>query len=295
VTKELHLVAKMIRALGRLTSLVRLMDFRRASNRLIALASVIVSGSALGYGLYEGRSLLEAVARAVQLGLGVFLAWAIARELDPDRPESAAAATLIGAVLLFTGSPRLGGVLAVLLVMRIVLRSPGRPPTVVDLVFLVALAAYNLPTPLGLPAAVALGIALVADSRLPEPAPAHVAMAGVVITLGVIAGGIYFGSFRIDWAEPTGWEWAFLALVGLALATLRVPAPAATDDRRAPLSRSRLVWATWLGVSAGVATVVFTGGTAVPKLSPVWAALIAVAFSRRIAIGSRASGHETHK
>jgi hypothetical protein len=282
-------------ALRRLTSLVRLVDFRRASNRFIALATLIVSGSAFGYGLYEGRSLLEAVARAAQLGIGVFLAWAIARELDPDRPESATAATLIGAVLLFTGSPRLGGVLAVLLVMRIVLRSPGRPPTVVDLIFLVGLAAYNLPTPLGLPAAVALGIALVADLRLPEPAPARVAIAGVVIALGAIAGGIYFGSFGIDWAEPSGLELVFLVLVGLALATLRVPAPASTDDRRSPLSRSRLVWATWLGVSAGVATVVLTGGAAVPKLSPVWAALIAVAFSRRIAIGRRASGHQTNE
>jgi hypothetical protein len=220
--------------------------------------------------------------------VGVFLAWATARELDPDRPESATAATLIGTVLLFTGTPRLGSVLALLLVIRIVVRSTGGPPTVVDLIFLVGLAAYCARRTDGLPAAVALGLALVADSRLPEPAPPHVAATGVVIALGTIAGGAFFGSFRIDWSKTTLTQWVCLALIGLAAVTLRVPSPASTNDRRKPLSRDRLVWATRLGISVAVATVALTGGSAVPGLSPLWASLIAVAFLRLIP--NRAAG-----
>ncbi|MEX2551778.1 MAG: hypothetical protein WD627_02080, partial [Actinomycetota bacterium] len=89
--------------LRKVTTLLRLLDFRLASNRFIALATIVVSGLGFGYELNDGGSFGEAVARGVQFGAGVFLAWAIARELDPDRPGSATAATFAGAALLFTG------------------------------------------------------------------------------------------------------------------------------------------------------------------------------------------------
>lgn len=268
--------------LRKVTTLLRLMDFRLASNRFIALATIVLSGIGFGYELYDGGSFGEAVARGAQFGVGVFLAWAIARELDPDHPGSATAATFAGAALLFTGPPRLGASLALLLVFRIVLRSTGRLPTFVDLIFVAGLAVYCARTPDGLPAAMALGVALVVDSRLPEPAPSYTLPLGVVIALGVIAGGAHFGSFSNVWTTPSLLQWVCLALVAVAVISLRVPAPESTNDRRRPLNRTRLVSATWLGVWAGVATVFLMGGAAVPGLSPLWAAVVAVALIRRI-------------
>ena len=84
-----------------LTSLSRVVDPRYSSNRLVivgaAAAALIVSVSSLaGFDLGSGP-LLAAV--------GVFLAWAIARELDPDQPASAAIAIPLSFVLLLVLGP----------------------------------------------------------------------------------------------------------------------------------------------------------------------------------------------
>ena len=56
-------------------------------------------------------------------GGGTFLGWAIARELDPDRPWSAGVAAVLAFVVSFIGDPMLAVAGVALLASRIAVRS----------------------------------------------------------------------------------------------------------------------------------------------------------------------------
>lgn len=86
----------------------------------------------------------------------MLLSWALARELDPDQPASAVAAGIAGFLIFLTGPTNLGAVTALLFAVRLVARSPGLPPTKVDLIWLPALAAYTARSMGGFLAGVAL-------------------------------------------------------------------------------------------------------------------------------------------
>jgi hypothetical protein len=269
-------------AMARLTSLIRWLDLRLWSNRFIAAATVLVSILRFAYGRYEGASNVDAGLDAARLGAGIFLAWAIARELDPDRPASATVATLIAAAFLLSGAPDLSALVALLASMRVALRSTGKPPTVLDPIFLAILAVLCSTRTTGVPAAASLAIALALDSHLPEPAGARRGVWGIVVALAAGAGAVHFGTLTASWKPPGGVELAGLVIVGVALLALRVPRPTSADDRRKPLSLRRLVAATALAVTTGAAAVLLVGGPAFPALSPLWAAVAGVVLHRRV-------------
>jgi hypothetical protein len=267
-------------AISKLTSLVRWLDLRLPSNRFIAGGTVLISGSAFAYRLYQGGSVIDAALYGGRFGAGVFLSWALARELDPDQPASAGVAAAASVVLLLAGLPDLVALVALLAATRIVSRSTGKPPTVLDAVFLTALAVACVRGSTGVPAAGTLAAALFADRRLPGPSPRGGAWS-VVVALAATAGAARLGTLTPSWKPPTAIELAGLAFVAIALLALRVPPPTSTDDRRKPLDGRRLTAATVLAVAAGAVTVLLVGGAAFSALSPLWAALVSVVAYRR--------------
>lgn len=276
---------------SRITSLVRWLDLRLPSNRFVVLAALVAFGAVLGYELYAGAEMAAGLLEAALAAGAIFLAWALGRELDPDEPASAGAATIGAVLLLAGGEPNLAASLSVLVALRIVVRTTGRTPTALDLLFVTGLAAFTARTADGFPASLALPAALLVDHLLAKPRGAL--WAGLAAAVAALAAAFYFGTIIPAPIAPSPLEWGLLGLAALAILTLRVPAPRSRDDRRAPLSRQRLKLATVLAGAVGVATALFAGGHAVWALLPVWAALAAVALTRTARVGATRPGSPT--
>ena len=266
----------------KLTSLLRWLDLRLWSNRFVAIATVLGAGCMFGYALLSGYALAKAAFLAAQTGGGLFLAWAIARELDPDDSRSATLATFLAALLLAFETPDLSASLALMLAPRILLRSTGRTPTIPDAIFVVGLGFVCSSATAGLLAAAALAVALVADTRLPDPAPDRQGVVGLLVAAAAAGGAAYFETLGRPWQIPGGAELAGLLAVAASLLLLKVPPPRSANDVKQPLRRVRLVAATFVAVAAGILTVALVGGPALGKLSPLWAALVGVALHRRL-------------
>ncbi|OOV15478.1 hypothetical protein [Deinococcus sp. LM3] len=107
------------------SALARPLDFSYPSNRVAAAGSAGAALLALAFG--------RPWAQAVGVGGAAFLAWATARELDPDHPVTANAALPVAAAVALlggAGNPLAG--LAVLSGVRLIAGTTGEPATRAD-------------------------------------------------------------------------------------------------------------------------------------------------------------------
>ena len=257
----------------RFSTIGRPVDRRYPTNRAIAGLSLLVA--ILGFGLRRltGTPSPEAFLGGFVLAIGFFLAWAVARELDPDHDASAfvaAGLSLIPQIML--GRPDLAGVLLILLSLRIVNRTVGpaaRPLDTIGILALVGVAVWREQPVLALAAAGAFTV----DAILDPAHRIHFAAAGASIgLLGV-------GLSRL----PAGAVPSLTLVTGLALVAT-VPflflirasgAPrTVTDIGGDPLRGSRVRAAQWLGLAAMVGSILVGGQAGLAALSPLWAALV---------------------
>jgi hypothetical protein len=259
----------------RFTHVGRVIDPRNPSN-LFALA---VSGAAGAAGLVLGGSL----GAGISAGLATFLAWALGRELDPDRPWTAgAAAVATGAVSL--AIPAEAGTLAVLLVAaRVTLRPTGLPPTVLDLVGLTVVAGFFARSPAGWSAGMALAFALARDTTLPPPAErtqlGFAAAAAVLVTAVATLTDALGG----PWQAPDAYEATIAALGLIAGITLPRETPRSRCDATpAIMSDERLQWARWTVLGALVLAGVVGGGPALGATAGGWLALTSTGLGARV-------------
>ncbi|MFC6592928.1 hypothetical protein ACFP81_14270 [Deinococcus lacus] len=159
------------------SALPRPLDLSVPSNRFAA--GGILAGILLGR--LNGKSWTHALGA----GFGGFAAWAIARELDPDHPESANAALPLATGTALLGQPGLPvGSLVALSGLRVLAGTVGHAPTPLDLTALAGAAA--LAARAGEPAAAlvpgaALGLsALEKDRFSPSQAAALILLAALV-------------------------------------------------------------------------------------------------------------------
>lgn len=117
----------------RASALARTLDFSFSSNRF---AVVGTAGSVVAARL-SGR----AWSTALEVGAAGFLAWATARELDPDHPDTANAALPLAALTaLLGGTPQPLAGLGVLSGLRTLAGTVGNAPTPLDVAALTAQA-----------------------------------------------------------------------------------------------------------------------------------------------------------
>lgn len=268
----------------RLSTTVRLFDPSLASNRFIIAAFLGVLCAVFAAGTLADDTAAEASGDALQAGLVVFLAWAIARELHPDLPVAASVAAVAGLLILQTGEPRLGAVVALLFAVRLVAGTTGRAPNALDLVWLPAVAAYSGLSPGGLVAGLALAGALALAARQPGPSRRRAIAGALVAAAAVTAVAVHQGTIVPDPVAPTALQWGLLAVAAIAAASglRRGPAPASVGDLSGePLSATHLRDARRLAVVAAILTLAWLGAPGVPALAGVWAAVIAVGLTAR--------------
>jgi hypothetical protein len=122
--------------LKQITGLGRPLDFRVASNRHMSILMLAVGVIALIVQLTAQMPVLDAGVWAFQTAMSVFLAWAIARELDPDHPISAILAAGFATLLIWWANPSDLFVLAwVLVALRASIGTVGLPLTWLDIAF----------------------------------------------------------------------------------------------------------------------------------------------------------------
>jgi hypothetical protein len=252
------------------TALGRPVDLRYASNRL-AVAGAAVAGlvAAVATLLGEGLSL----STASRVGVGVFLAWALTRELSPDHVGAANVAMVFAAGLSIVATPSIGVNLVALIAVRAWAGTVGHHPSVIDFAGAVILAAYAGANPEVWAACGCLGVALLAYS--PHRASA-------AITLGLMTGAAVASGIAFTPSVDFGWSVADAATLAvtltLALWILPIRSLRSTTDRRAqPISPRRvsLGWAAaWIAIAGA--------GWLGPQLStgPIVAAVAAAGLAQ---------------
>lgn len=229
------------------------------------------------WGMALGRGLVGAMA--------TFLAWAIARELDPDRPWTAGVASVLAAAVMGAGTPSLLVSGAVLLAVRIIVRSTGLVPRPADLVVVAGLAAVVGAGNAGLAAGVLLGVVPAIDRLLPGEASGASAWVGTAgAAAAVVAAAVWRTLIPVP-GLPDGPEWVIAGVAAVGLTALARPGrvTALGDHGGRPLSAVRVRWGRRLAVVGAGLTFVWSGGPGLISGSAVWAALAAAGLPGRTA------------
>lgn len=229
-----------------LTGLARPLGLRNRSNVFVLVVAALagIAGGILATAAdFEGRAdYAEVVRIALWWATSAFLAWAIARELDPDRPLVASVAAVLGGAA-GAVAPSLVAAFAVLLAVRAIAGTTGLKLTPLDQVVLVALAVWCGLSRGAWPAGLVAAGALWAQPLWQQPA-VWFRISGSVAATGCLAAAIFS---RHPMSSSGEGPWAPLAGLVVLVAWLiyrRPPQPVSTTDFGGePLSRGRLIMA----------------------------------------------------
>lgn len=267
-----------------ITGIARMIDPRLRTHQFHLAIATLGGLVVLAVELEKLGSIAEALSPAVNAGVTVFLAWAIAREVDPDEARTANLAAVLAVVgRLLAGPGNLAALLMLLLATRIVVRSTGLKPTVLDgLVFLPAAAFLAGRTVTGWMAALTLAYALARDHRLPDPASWRTLVSAFLVSATASAAVIVSGAFGSGWLAPAAVPLG-LTVAGIA-AGLFLPGyvpMSETDYTGDMLEFFRLRSARWVLLGGSLLAAVVAGGPAMAGLSAVWVVLVAATLIAR--------------
>jgi hypothetical protein len=263
------------------TSIARILDPHYPTNLgIIVLCVVVMIGGALIQTM-SGVGWLESGLWGIRAGVGVFFAWAVARELDPDNDFAA----FIAAGLALTGLalwdlPYLGALFWLMLVLRIVNRTTGLPATVLDSLLVLGMGGW-LSFQGNWYYSVFTVIALLLDSRLEPKHRRQLAMAGLGLVITVSA--LTFGEVG-EGADGLSIQ---AIAISLALAVVFAPVIAMTrsvesvgDETGERLSVGRIRVAQGLAIAVGLQEALLRGMAGLVMVSPLWAAISGVTIYR---------------
>lgn len=250
------------------SEITRPFDLSLASNRFVLIATPL-SGVAAGLvTLAVGDGWALAVRHGFSAGGATFLAWALVRELHPDRLGVAVVAAALAPFGLFLGTPDLLATTVVLLAARLVAGTTGRGLRWADLVIVTAFATSVAMRSTGAgvltTTAIALfGVLLVQDRHRLDMAIATLIVAGLAVYAW--------------WDIAVAFDrWTIVPAVLGAFALLgprRVTS--ATDRPGGVISPHRIRAARGYTLTAAALAALFSDPSA---MAPVWIALAATAM-----------------
>jgi len=260
-----------------LTSLSRAVDPRYPSNRLM-LVGAGLAGLGVGVATLFGADLKAGPPAAAA---AVFFAWAMARELDPDHPKSAALAMPVSLVLvLVVGPPALLVTFGVLLGTRVAAATVGTPLRLLDSVAVIGLSAALGTSLIGAVGAAAMIAGVLVGEARSRNGIATAAMSAVAYTVVAL-----LSSFARGWTAPTPAEWITVGLaVSATLLVLPAMTPTSSTDRRTDtIERNRVTAARVIAGVAILAGLLLTGGPGIVAIAATAAAALMGTALRRIA------------
>jgi hypothetical protein len=258
------------------SSISRPLDMNYPSNKLIALLGVVVAVLGAASQAARGFSFLDSAGWGIQAGLTVFLSWALSRELDPDYPSSAAlaAAISIPGIAIFA-LPTLGPLFWLLLLLRILNRSTGLQPTLLDLIGLLGLAVWiSLDGSWEYLAATAA--ALLVDDLLSGKETSRL----IFSALAALGAGLLIIFQQNALLFPADITW-YPILIILAAAVLFLPVilrsrkvSSRCDQTQERIQPRRVQICQLFALLIGLISAVWQGPSALPNLYPLWAAFL---------------------
>lgn len=258
------------------TGIGRPLDLNHPSNRFASVATILAGLGTLLWRWFTDAD--DIWLWSFRVAVGVFLAWAVAREVDPDDALSAGIATVVVVPFMALGPPSLVSTAALLIATRIAVRTTGISPHLIDGAILTLGAAYLGARPETWPALGTLILAVGTDRYAQPAGPDRTLWFSAAMTLAAVTSALAFAD-PPGWTQPTSPEWVVLgvtAVAGFLAAVNTRPLVSRADYRNHPLSESRLRFGRVLILFTLVVGVVYLGGPIVPSLTPVWAATIAI-------------------
>jgi hypothetical protein len=271
-----------------LSGVARPLDFAYPGNLWIALATAgtfagvlvwhaLAGGTASGF---TGGDWMTAAGAAARAGLGVFLAWAICRELAPDLAGAAMAASVLSiAAILFFGLPGIGAGVVVLLALRVLNRTTGVPATPLDAALLLGLGVW-VALEGGWVYLAGAAAALVGDALLPPRRMRWLALAGAAAAFGLLLllrapEGRHEVSFGLGAGLAAVAAAVLLSLLLLPAMRAAAGVQAVGDLTGRPLTPTRVRAGQALALGVGVLAAVERGFAGLVVLTPLWSAVIA--------------------
>lgn len=256
--------------LAEITRMARSADPKHPSVRNALVGSAVAAAIGLGYDLLINDSI--DLVDSASVGVAAFLGWAIARELDPDRPGTGLLALAGSGALAIWLLPLLLLSTVALAATRLMVGTVGGSPTRLDLVVLVGLAAYGGWFLAGwVLVAMLVGGILVSGGR-----------ENVLWAVGAVAAAIVTAS--VSDAAPHPGDESFRLLVLPLLAVVVVMAlptlpSSLTDIGKQPLAPRRLRGARFLAALAVVGSVLADDVYGLTDLGPLTGAIVAATLT----------------
>ncbi len=265
--------------LYRFTRLGRTLSLRHESHRFALTGSIMAGAGGFVY-WWLARDEVDLVG-AFFVGVAVFLAWACARELDPDRNFTAGVALVLAAPMAVWGRPALLLVLIALQAMRLTVGTIGGTLKPADYVAIILAAGYAGTRPEGW-VLVAFLVAGVAISQ----APGYLFLAGGVMASGSLGAIITGASIPDQPGSNVGWVWQLVVVVALVVSLQVRGVSSTTDVGNQPISAMRLRVARALTGLMVVGALLSNTTDAVVVMGPVLAALVATVVVAAVSSGS---------
>ncbi|UHD17932.1 hypothetical protein [Thiocapsa bogorovii] len=269
------------------------------TNRWIAVLTLLVLIAGGVWRLLDGDGWLTASGWSASAAVSFFLAWALARELDPDRELAAFVAAgftlpaLAAAGLGWLPLPDLAALFLVLLAMRVMNRSTGVAATVPDTVGLLGLGLWlgYESSPIYLAVAVA---ALLIDALLGPADRRRVILAVLAATIGGVLVAIGDPPYAPPSPPTSAPMWvpvpvlAALIMSAIFAVTIRAAdqVQSLADATAEPLSPRRVRAGQLLALLTALGLTLAHGSPGLTGLLPLWAAMAATG-AYRIAAGRK--------
>tara|TARA_R110002072_G_scaffold86455_4_gene195057 strand:+ start:286 stop:1128 length:843 start_codon:yes stop_codon:yes gene_type:complete len=267
----------------RYSSIARPLEPQYPTNlAVLILLPLIAIGLAVFSVVYYSAPTMEAVVTGLSGAMAAFLAWALARELDPDRNQAAFVAMGLAVLAIGFGfAPDLWVTASILMSIRVVVRTVGPPARLTDLALVIALAAAAAFLSGAWWVALVAAAAIAIDGWLDRCRPVVFLSSGLALTIALAAIAVTGWDMSAMESLLRGWIVAALVVGGVAIAMMLTcpPVKSVCDATGDPLNRRRIQIGASLALAAGFLAML-GGQEALLGSLPIWAALAGVTEGR---------------
>jgi hypothetical protein len=244
---------------------------------MIVVVSIITIASGSMYSIIVGENITYAVIFGFAMGVSVFLAWALSREIDPDNDYSAFVQMPFTIwAMLYYGIPNIFAILFILHLLRIVNRSSGLSATWFETVvwFLFGCTLLYLGDYI---AGLAMAAAFLLDGLLRNPVKRHLYFSAASLILTIVW---FYRTGHFTFMENIAmWEMISAGVITLAF----IPVIIGSSDPVSFLDTGdekcdgrRFQSAQILLLFTAIAYMVLVGHDALRLTTPLWTVLIGV-------------------